>query len=78
MQILIFAGFCFDQSFPSIDINDRNSTDVGGVTVTGIMALAKGENQDGQVRHKAARKSSHMCHPPTHNRYSKKLHRSEM
>ena len=47
MQILIFAGFSFDQSFPSIDVNDRNSTDVGGVTVTGIMALAKGENQDG-------------------------------
>ena len=81
MQILIFAGFCFDQSFPSIDINDRNTTDVGGVTVTDIMALAKGEDQDGhsrQVRHKSARKSSHMCHPPTHNRYSKKLQRSEM
>ena len=76
------SNFCWllfwSESFPSIDINDRNSTDVGGVTVTGIMALAKGEDQDGQVRHKAARKSSHMCHPPTHNRYSKKLHRSEM
>ena len=51
---------------------------MGGVTVTGIMALAKGEDQDGQVRHKAARKSSHMCHPPTHNRYSKMLYEEKM
>ena len=68
MQIPIIPGCCFDQTFPSIDINDRNSTDVGGVTVTGIMALAKGENQDGHWAGWALGSQEELAHvPPAHS-----------